>query len=160
MLFNEQEMISLCSEMGIELIDNDENTNFPVVDSSLFNIAIFNDKFTEINKTNKEAIIVSKEAMNVTNDIKSEIKSKIHKIYTNAHPVYDKTGRIMSYLRPDLSAWANEFAKCGKRYFFTEPVDPVNKYGKLRLCEPKYEYRVDNLTPEEYDMLMMILEEK
>ena len=54
MLFNEQEMISLCSEMGIELIDNDENTNFPVVDSSLFNIAIFNDRFTEINKTNKE----------------------------------------------------------------------------------------------------------
>ena len=101
-----------------------------------------------------------KEAMNVTNDIKSEIKSKIHKIYTNAHPVYDNTGRIMSYLRPDLSAWANEFAKCGKRYFFTEPVDPANKYGKLRLCEPKYEYRVDNLTQEEYDTLMMILEDK
>ena len=103
---------------------------------------------------------MSKEAMNVTNDIKSEIKSKIHKIYTNAHPVYDNTGRIMSYLRPDLSAWANEFAKCGKRYFFTEPVDPVNKYGKLRLCEPKYEYRVDNLTPEEYDTLMMILDDR
>ena len=98
--------------------------------------------------------------MNVTNDIKSEIKSKIHKIYTNAHSVYDDTGRIMSYLRPDLSAWANEFAKCGKRYFFTEPVDPTNKYGELRLCNPKYEYRVDNLTPEEYDTLMTILEEK
>ena len=160
MLFNEQEMIALCNEMGINLIDNDENTNFPVVDSSLFNIAIFNDKFTEINKTNREAIIMSKEAMNVINDIKSRIKSKIHKIYTNANPVYDDTGRIMSYLRPDLSAWANEFAKSEKRYFFTEPVDPANKYGKLRLCEPKYEYRVDNLTQEEYDTLMMILEEK
>ena len=101
-----------------------------------------------------------KEAMNVTNDIKSRIKNKTHKIYTNAHPVYDDTGRIMPYLRPDLSAWANEFAKSGKRYFFTEPVDPANKYGKLRLCEPKYEYRVDNLTQEEYDTLMMILEEK
>ena len=103
---------------------------------------------------------MSKESMNVINDIKSRIKSKMHKICTNANPVYDDTGRIMSYLRPDLSAWANEFAKSGKRYFFTEPVDPVNKYGKLRLCEPKYEYRVDNLTPEEYDTLMMILEEK
>ena len=103
---------------------------------------------------------MSKEAMNVTNDIKSRIKSKIHKIYTNANPVYDDTGRIMPYLRPDLSAWANEFAKSGKRYFFTEPVDPANKYGKLRLCEPKYEYRVDNLTQEEYDTLMMILEDK
>ena len=160
MLFNEQEMIALCNEMGINLIDNDENTNFPVVDSSLFNIAIFNDKFTEINKTNREAIIMSKEAMNVINDIKSRIKSKIHKIYTNANPVYDDTGRIMSYLRPDLSAWANEFAKSEKRYFFTEPVDPANKYGKLRLCEPKYEYRVDNLTSKEYDTLMMILEDK
>ena len=54
MLCNEQEMIALCNEMGIELIDNDENTNFPVVDSSLFNIEIFNDRFTELNKTNKE----------------------------------------------------------------------------------------------------------
>ena len=76
MLFNEQEMIALCNEMAIDLIDDDENTNFPVVDSSLFNIAIFNNRFTEINKTNKETIIVSKEAMNVTNDIKSRIKSE------------------------------------------------------------------------------------
>ena len=103
---------------------------------------------------------MSKEAMNVINDIKSRIKSKRHKTCTNAHRVYNDTGRIMVYLRPDLSAWANEFAKSEQRYFFTEPVDPANKYGKLRLCEPKYEYRVDNLTPEEYDILMMILEEK
>lgn len=54
MLFNEQEMIALCNEMGIELIDNDENANFPVVDSGLFNIEIFNDRFTELNKANKE----------------------------------------------------------------------------------------------------------
>ena len=40
MLFNEQEMIELCNEMGIELIDNDGNTNFPVEGSSLFNIEI------------------------------------------------------------------------------------------------------------------------
>ena len=115
---------------------------------------------SKLNKNTKEFVIVSKEAMNVINDIKSRIKSKIHKIYTNANPVYDDTGRIMTYLRPDLSAWANEFAKSGKRYFFTEPVDPANKYGKLRLCEPKYEYRVDNLTSKEYDTLMMILEDK
>ena len=103
---------------------------------------------------------MSKEAMNVINDIKSRIKSKMHKICTNVNPVYDDTGRIMPYLRPDLSAWANEFAKSEQRYFFTEPVNPANKYGELRLCKPKYEYRVDNLTPEEYDTLIMILEEK
>ena len=56
MLFNEQEMIALCNEMGIELIDNDGNTNFPIVDSSLFSIEISNDRFTELNKTNKETI--------------------------------------------------------------------------------------------------------
>lgn len=54
MLFNEQEMIALCNEMGIELIDNDGNTNFPVVDSSLFNIAIFNDRFTEIKQDKQD----------------------------------------------------------------------------------------------------------
>lgn len=50
--------------------------------------------------------------------------------------------------------------KVSKDIFFTEPVNPANKYGELRLCKPKYEYRVDNLTPEEYDTLIMILEEK
>ena len=54
MLFNEQEMIALCNEMGIELIDNDGNTNFPTVDSSLFSIEISNDRFTELNKTNNK----------------------------------------------------------------------------------------------------------
>ena len=104
--------------------------------------------------------ILSKGVMDINTDIKSRIKSKMHKICTNANPVYDDTGRIMLYLRPDLSAWANEFAKSEQRYFFTELVDPANKYGKLRLCEPKYEYRVDNLTPEEYDTLMMILDDR
>ena len=103
--------------------------------------------------------ILLKGVTDINTDIKSRIKSKIHKTCINAHRVYNDTGRIMVYLRPDLSAWANEFAKSGKRYFFTEPVDPANKYGKLRLCEPKYEYRVDNLTSKEYDTLMMILEE-
>lgn len=51
MLFNEQEMISLCNEMGIELIDNDKCTSFPIVDSSLFNlVTISDDKFTELNE--------------------------------------------------------------------------------------------------------------
>lgn len=67
---------------------------------------------------------MSKEAMNVINDIKSRIKSKMHKICTNANPVYDDTGRIMLYLRPDLSAWANEFAKSEQRYFFHRASKP------------------------------------
>lgn len=53
MLFDEQEMISLCNEMGIELIDNDGCTSFPIVDSSLFNLTtIVDDNYTdtELNK--------------------------------------------------------------------------------------------------------------
>lgn len=51
MLFNEQEMVELCNEMGIELIDNDGCTNFPTVDSSLFNlVTISNDKLTEFDE--------------------------------------------------------------------------------------------------------------
>lgn len=51
MLFNEQEMMALCNEMGIDLIDNDGCTNFPIVDSSLFNlVTISNDKLTELNE--------------------------------------------------------------------------------------------------------------
>lgn len=51
MLFNEQEMIALCNEMGIDLIDNDGSANFSPVDSSLFDLT----KVTEEQhvKTNK-----------------------------------------------------------------------------------------------------------
>lgn len=39
MLFNEQEMLMLCSEMGIDLVDNNECTELPAVDSSLFDFS-------------------------------------------------------------------------------------------------------------------------
>ncbi len=42
MLFNEQEMLSLCSEMGIDLVDNNECTELPIVDSSLFDFSTLN----------------------------------------------------------------------------------------------------------------------
>lgn len=51
MLFNEQEMMALCNEMGIDLIDNDGCGNLSTVDSSLFNLTtIIDDKYTELNK--------------------------------------------------------------------------------------------------------------
>lgn len=89
--------------------------------------------------------------------IKTQIKSKIYKVCTNLKPVYNHNGQIQVYLRPDLTKWAEEMASAGKKYFYTEPVDPNNRYGKLRLCEPKYEYRVDSLTQEEYDVLKELL---
>lgn len=90
-------------------------------------------------------------------DIKSQIKNKIHKVCTNLKHVYNPNGQIQTYLRPDLAKWAKEMASAGKKYFYTEPVNPNNRYGELRLCEPKYEYIVDNLTQEEYDVLKELL---
>lgn len=94
----------------------------------------------------------------INKSIKTQIKSKIHKVCTNLKHVYNRNGQIQISLRPDLTKWAEEMASTGKKYFYTEPVDPNNRYGKLRLCEPKYEYRVDNLTQEEYDVLKELLE--
>lgn len=52
MLFNEQQMIALCNEMGIDLIDNDGCTIFPTVESSLFNLTLVgDDKITNKNKS-------------------------------------------------------------------------------------------------------------
>lgn len=93
------------------------------------------------------------------NDIKAQIKNKIHKVCTNLKHVYNGDGKIQTYKRSDLSQWAKEAAAAGKRYFYTEPVDVNNKYGKLKLCEPKHEYTVDNLTEEEYNFLIELLEE-
>lgn len=92
-------------------------------------------------------------------DIKTQIKSKIHKICVNRFPAYDSDGRVQLYRRPDLSEWAAKAAADGERYFYVEAVNPNISGGKLRLCSPKYEYRVESLTQEEYDVLQELLEE-
>lgn len=90
-------------------------------------------------------------------DIKTQIKSKIHKICVNRFPVYDSDGRVQLYRRPDLSEWAAKAAADGERYFYVEAINPNISGGKLRLCDPKYEYRVNSLTQEEYDVLKELL---
>lgn len=89
--------------------------------------------------------------------IKTQIKSKIHKICVNRFPVYDSDGRVQLYRRPDLSEWAAKAAADGERYFYVEAINPNISGGKLRLCDPKYEYRVNSLTQEEYDVLKELL---
>ena len=52
MLFNEQEMMTLCNEMGIDLINNDKCTIFPTVESGLFNLTLVgDDKITNKDKS-------------------------------------------------------------------------------------------------------------
>lgn len=94
----------------------------------------------------------------INKSIKTQIKSKIHKVCVNRLPVYDSDGRVQLYRRPDLSEWAAKAAAAdGERYFYVEVVNPNINGGKLRLCNPKYEYRVESLTQEEYDVLKELL---
>ena len=95
----------------------------------------------------------------INKSIKAQIKSKIHKVCINGLPAYDSDGRVQLYRRPDLSEWAAKAAADGERYFYVEAINPNISGGKLRLCNPKYEYRVESLTQEEYDVLMKSLEE-
>lgn len=95
----------------------------------------------------------------INKSIKTQIKSKIHKVCINGLPVYDSNGRVQLYRRPDLSEWAAKAAADGERYFYIEAVNPNVSGGKLRLCCPKYEYTVDNLTEEEYIFLIELLKE-
>ncbi len=81
------------------------------------------------------------------------------KICVNAYlstDINDKTNPTpMNYRRGDLYQWAKEAFEKGQPYFYCEPVNPDKPYGKLQLCEPKYEYKLKrNLTEEEYQILL------
>lgn len=89
-------------------------------------------------------------------EIKSinDLKECFIKVCVNAYPVYTDSGNVQYYHRDDLYKLAQEARKNGQKYFYVEPVNPNNKYGKLRLCEPKYEYRlIRNLSENEYKNL-------
>lgn len=91
---------------------------------------------------------------------KEILLKKFRKVCINRKHVYtmDKGSQeIQRYLRTDLAQWAREFAEKGEKYFYTEPVNPDDKYGELRLCEPKYKYVVEDFTVEEYDELLALL---
>lgn len=50
----------------------------------------------------------------INKSIKTQIKSKIHKVCINGLPVYDSDGRVQLYRRPDLSEWAAKAAAAEK----------------------------------------------
>lgn len=86
---------------------------------------------------------------------KDKLKSLFVKICVNSYPAMQSIdGRPVTHLyrREDLSKWAAEAVARGDSAFYCEPVDPNNPNGPLRLCDPKYEYKmVRPLTQEEYD---------
>lgn len=80
----------------------------------------------------------------------NDLRACFSKVCTNTYAAEDN-GKPMLYRREDLSQWAKEAFGRGEKYFYAEPVNPNHPYGRLKLVEPKYEYRLTRtLTPEEF----------
>lgn len=57
-------------------------------------------------------------------------------------------------MHPDLYKFATEAYERGEDCFYAEPVDPEEPNGNLKLCEPKYVYRLSrDITVEEYEAI-------
>ena len=87
-----------------------------------------------------------------------DLKEKFEKVCVNASSAYtvncDGRKKCVQYRRDDFAAWAKEAMERGEKYFYHEPVDPKDPYGKHRLCEPKYVYRMQSdLSVKEYKSL-------
>lgn len=64
---------------------------------------------------------------------------------------YTKKMEPLPYRSSDLYEWAKEFYEKGVDFFYAEPVNPDDIYGKLKLTEPKYVYKLKRpLTEDEY----------
>lgn len=83
-----------------------------------------------------------------------ELEKLFDKCYTNLYHAVDPQDKTkpMLYRREDLTNWAMKAFERGEKYFYCEPVNPDEPYGALRLCEPRYVYKMRrSLTPEEFE---------
>lgn len=87
-----------------------------------------------------------------SNEALRYLQERFIRVCTNWYSAKNyKTNEPTWYKRGDLWQWAQEAYERGEDYFYAEPVDHNNPNGKLRLCEPHYEYKfVDTLSEEEY----------
>ena len=88
---------------------------------------------------------------------KSDIKNLFVKVCINEYPSFESRGwNIVPrlYRREDLTNWAKEAFERNEMNFYCEPVDERNPYGKLRLSDPKYTYKLKrDLSEEEFEIL-------
>ena len=70
------------------------------------------------------------------------------RVCINEYPTRTVSGKRQYYKRSDLDQWCEEAYDKGEDFFYVEPVNPVNPYGKLRLCEPKYGYEFNGMLNE------------
>ena len=71
------------------------------------------------------------------------IRNNTVKRYDNLYIAWEskKDNKPQWYLRPDLHEWAKQARAQGEDYFYAQPVDPKDPYGKLELCEPTHHYK-------------------
>ncbi len=86
-----------------------------------------------------------------------DLKNCYVKCCINSYPSTNKNNEPMLYIRDDLEKWAKEAYDNGESFFYCEPVDKNYPDGKLQLCEPKYEYRIRNLSEEEFNSVFKSL---
>lgn len=68
---------------------------------------------------------------------------------------YTKKKEPLLYRRPDLCDWSMTFYEKGEDFFYDEPVNPKDRYGDLKLTEPKYVYKLKRpLTEDEYEEMI------
>lgn len=77
-----------------------------------------------------------------------DLKRCFHKVCLNAYSA-EKDGQPMLYRRNDLTQWAAEAFARGEEYFYAEPVNAAEPYGRLQLTEPKYAYVCNRQLSEE-----------
>lgn len=89
-----------------------------------------------------------------------ELKKKFRKVCTNRLHSTKPDGSMQWYRHPDLYKFSKEAYEKGEVFFYTEPEDPERPNGNQKLCEPKYEYVLDEgLTEEEFVSLFGPYEE-
>ena len=88
----------------------------------------------------------------------NDLKKKFKKVCLNAYSTKDSKGRCQIYKRKDFCEWSMEAYERGEDYFYADPVNPVNPYGKHKLCEPRYAYELMGmLSKEEYEELFGVV---
>lgn len=89
-------------------------------------------------------------------EVEKYFLDKCEKKVTNRMRTTDEPWR---YRHPDHYNMATKAYDEGRKYYYFEPVDPNNPYGKLRECEPKYVYECSvRLTEDEYEELKSMCE--
>lgn len=81
-----------------------------------------------------------------------DLKNAFRRVCTNAFLTNDN-GECVMYRREDLYKWSKEAFERGDTFFYAEAVNKNDPNGKLRLCEPKYEYKLRSLSEEEFKKL-------